>query len=413
MISRIITTTLFALFLTTSAWAGIQPGTFTLSPMFGLHIFEGDQNFNNNASMLALGVGYNLTERAALEAVYTRTFAKGDAPTDPDAKVHTYRLDALYHFMPEEVLVPYLAVGLGEIDTNPDSGKSREHLLANAGAGIKLFLNEMVAFRADVRYLLDFPKPENNLLYSTGLIFQFGTPAAAPAPVEIAEPEPEPAETIIAVQPEPKAEPQLVDSDGDGVYDDQDQCPNTPQGAPVNSIGCPLDSDGDGVFDYLDQCPNTPKGAPVNSIGCPLDSDGDGVFDYLDKCANTPRGVSVDTNGCPTKLTLKINFGTNSDKIGSAYDGEISKAAECISEYPGNLVYIDGHTDSQGAAAYNQKLSERRATAVKNRLIEKFNIPASRMTARGFGETQPVADNATKAGRFENRRVDVACGASN
>ncbi len=383
MLLRIIVSSFLALFLTTSAWAGIQPQTFTFSPMFGLHVFEGDQNFEDSAALLWLGVGYNITDKAALEAVYTIAKADGETAADPDAKVRTIRLDALYHLMPEAKLVPYLAVGLGEINTNPETGKNREHLLANAGAGLKLFINEFIAWRLDARYLLDFPKPENNLQLSTGLFIQFGKAAPAPAPVEVAQPAPAPAPAAVVAPPQPEPKPQPVDSDGDGVYDDKDQCPDTPKGAPVNSIGCPLDSDGDGVFDYLDACPDT------------------------------PAGVSVDAKGCPTKLTLKINFGLDSDKIGPEYDGEIAKAAECINNYPGNLVYIDGHTDSQGSEAYNQKLSERRATAVKNSLVEKFSIPASRMTARGFGESQPVADNATKQGRFENRRVDVACGATN
>jgi outer membrane protein OmpA-like peptidoglycan-associated protein len=90
-----------------------------------------------------------------------------------------------------------------------------------------------------------------------------------------------------------------LDSDGDGVPDYLDNCPNTPQGVAVDSHGCPLDSDGDGVPDYLDKCPNTPAGVKVDAAGCPLDSDGDGVPDYLDKCPNTPAGVAVDKDGCP------------------------------------------------------------------------------------------------------------------
>lgn len=173
-----------------------------------------------------------------------------------------------------------------------------------------------------------------------------------------------------------------------------------------------LDSDGDGVTDDKDQCPNTPKGAPVNSVGCPLDSDGDSVFDYRDQCPETPAGVSVDVYGCPTKLTLQINFGNDSSTVSSEYDSEIAKAAQCINDYPGNSVFIDGHTDDTGPAAYNQKLSEQRAAAVKNRLIEKFNIPESRMVTRGFGEEQPVTGNKTAAERTLNRRVEVACGAT-
>jgi outer membrane protein OmpA-like peptidoglycan-associated protein len=90
-----------------------------------------------------------------------------------------------------------------------------------------------------------------------------------------------------------------LDADGDGVPDYLDKCPNTPAGVAVDSKGCPLDSDGDGVPDYLDKCPNTPAGVTVDASGCPLDSDGDGVPDYLDKCPNTPKGVQVDANGCP------------------------------------------------------------------------------------------------------------------
>lgn len=90
-----------------------------------------------------------------------------------------------------------------------------------------------------------------------------------------------------------------VDSDGDGVPDRLDRCPNTPQGMKVNEEGCP-DTDGDGVPDNRDKCPDTPQGAPVDSDGCPKDSDGDGVPDYKDECPNTPRGEQVDEKGCST-----------------------------------------------------------------------------------------------------------------
>ncbi len=210
---------------------------------------------------------------------------------------------------------------------------------------------------------------------------------------------------------ENKKAPAVIDSDKDGVQDKADKCPNTPAGVKVDMNGCPLDSDGDGIADYLDKCPNTPTGALVDKVGCPLDSDHDGVADYLDKCPATPKGVSIDADGCPTKLTLRINFGVNNSKVTSQYYGEIAKAAQCVRDYPGNQVYIYGHTDSSGAASYNQKLSEQRALAVKNSLIEQFNIPAEKLVSRGFGEDQPIADNTTSEGRTLNRRVEVLCGA--
>ncbi|WP_420468328.1 OmpA family protein [Panacagrimonas sp.] len=92
---------------------------------------------------------------------------------------------------------------------------------------------------------------------------------------------------------------QFADSDGDGVIDRKDKCPNTPEGVQVYSDGCPIDLDQDGVPDYLDKCPNTPPGSPVDSNGCPIDSDGDGVPDHLDECPGTPAGVAVDGKGCP------------------------------------------------------------------------------------------------------------------
>jgi outer membrane protein OmpA-like peptidoglycan-associated protein len=92
--------------------------------------------------------------------------------------------------------------------------------------------------------------------------------------------------------------PICVDNDGDGVCDDKDRCLNTPRGCKVDSSGCPIDSDGDGVCDGLDRCPNTPKGCRVDANGCPADEDGDGVCDGLDKCAHTRHGVKVDADGC-------------------------------------------------------------------------------------------------------------------
>ena len=396
--------------------------------MIGGHIFEGNQSLDTS-SFWGIGLGYNFTENWAVEGVYTKTEADAEDASTTDTTVETIHLDALYHFQPTNKLVPYLVAGVGGIYSDPDVGAERDHLLLNYGVGVKYFiLDNLIALRADVRHLLDFPNPDHNLQYSAGLVFQLGRPAPAPVPVAAPEPAPQP-------------EPAPLDSDGDGVFDAADQCPDTPLGvavdahgcpldsdkdgvldyldkcpgtplgAPVDSQGCPLDSDGDGVFDYLDRCPGTPAGAPVDNKGCPLDSDGDGVFDYLDHCPGTPAGVSVDVNGCPTVLTLHINFGHDSSQVGPQYDGEIAKAAQCITEYPGNVVFIDGHTDSTGPAAYNQKLSVQRAQAVVNRLVEKFNIPESRMTARGFGEDKPVANNNTPEGRALNRRVEVACGA--
>ena len=100
-----------------------------------------------------------------------------------------------------------------------------------------------------------------------------------------------------------------LDSDKDGVADGIDKCPGTPIGATVDADGCPSDSDGDGVYDGIDKCPGTPKGVQVDAKGCPMDSDGDGVYDGIDKCPNTPAGTKVDETGCPVEVKKFIDTG--------------------------------------------------------------------------------------------------------
>jgi OOP family OmpA-OmpF porin len=179
----------------------------------------------------------------------------------------------------------------------------------------------------------------------------------------------------------------------------------------VNADGCPIDSDGDGVPDYLDKCPDTPAGVKVNPNGCPIDSDGDGVPDYLDKCPDTPKGAKVDANGCTMKLTekvsitLKINFDTNKAVIKPGFGREIQAVADFMRQYPGTAVVIEGHTDNVGEADYNQKLSQRRAEAVAKTLSHDYGIAADRIQAVGYGQSRPIADNKTAEGRAENRRV--------
>ena len=195
-----------------------------------------------------------------------------------------------------------------------------------------------------------------------------------------------------------------VDSDGDGVYDDTDQCPNTPRGVSVDNRGCPLDSDGDGVYDYLDRCPNTPGGVRVDNQGCPIDSDGDGVYDDMDRCPGTPKGVSVNEVGC---WVLKdVYFDTNKWDIKSQFYPSLDEVVEVLNNNPGLKVEIQGHTDNVGSAKYNQTLSEKRAKAVMEYIIKK-GIDKDRLSAVGYGLTRPVSDNSTPEGRSLNRRTQI------
>ena len=206
------------------------------------------------------------------------------------------------------------------------------------------------------------------------------------------------------------------DTDGDGVDDYMDECPNTPAGAPVDSRGCPLDSDGDGVFDYQDNCPNTPAGAPVDAQGCPLDSDGDGVFDYLDRCPNTPRGTEVDSQGCPIPEEPEVISYTFEDVFFNFDSAVITDEGEAkLREIGSTLITISdpdievhGHTDATGPEEYNMGLSQRRAEAVRDWLLENYTaLSEGQFTVRQFGETQPIDTNDTRDGRRMNRRVEI------
>ena len=170
-------------------------------------------------------------------------------------------------------------------------------------------------------------------------------------------------------------------------------------------IAKPVDSDGDGVTDDLDRCPDTPKGVTVDAKGCPLDSDGDGVPDYLDKCPNTPKGATVDARGCWTYAAV-VMYDFDSAEIKSEAYPMLDEAVLILKKNPEIKVEIDGHTDNRGSAAYNMNLSERRAKAVMKYFVD-HGVEAQRLTTKGFGFTQPAASNDTEQGRAKNRRVEL------
>ena len=205
-----------------------------------------------------------------------------------------------------------------------------------------------------------------------------------------------------------------ADQDKDGVLNGIDKCPNTPMGATVDAKGCPADQDGDGVFNGIDQCPNTPVGAAVDAKGCPLDSDGDGVPDHLDRCPGTTAGVAVSpSNGCPllfeagqsALILTGVTFATSSAELNPSSLAILDRVANRAQYNPsGSRLEVAGYTDNTGSRAYNIKLSQRRAEAVMAYLISR-GVPASSLTAKGYGPDFPIDTNATAAGRANNRRV--------
>jgi OmpA-OmpF porin, OOP family len=214
------------------------------------------------------------------------------------------------------------------------------------------------------------------------------------------------------------------DSDGDGYPDSIDKCPHEKEdGKPPNPTdGCPAasDRDGDGIPDSIDQCPDKPedKDGIQDDDGCPEDDvDNDGIPDAQDKCPTQPgpRSAIAEKNGCPSltkvdengdvELLQPIEFETGKAVIKPGSFPILDEVVTLMKARGSIKMGVYGHTDSRGIAANNLKLSGDRAASVVGYLVSK-GVAASRLQSQGFGQTKPIADNATDAGRAKNRRVE-------
>lgn len=295
---------------------------------------------------------------------------------DPDDDVSSYvnqygtGIDLMAPFMKGNV-TPFFLIGGGYNRLESGDTARLDNSYANAGLGLLFDLGKGWGIRAEGRYVALFPDSKADIdeghlddaVAGLGVqyTFQKPTPPAPPAP------------------PPPAPPPAPKDSDGDGVLDGTDQCPNTPKGVQVDTRGCPLDTDGDGVPDYLDKCPNTTKGLKVDATGCVRDAQ--------------------------TIVLQNVNFEFNKDTLTVDAKGVLNDVAKGLVSQKDLKVEIAGHTDSKGSDAYNKKLSDRRAAAVKAYLVSQ-GVGASQLVSKGYGEAQPVATNDTDAGRAQNRRVE-------
>lgn len=378
-----------------------------------------------------IAIGKHLTQAISAEIrAYRHKIEHGDV----DQTIQGWAVDFPIFFHRTPRFSPYMVLGVGRQDnefettgiqtksdgTNADLGFGFTTALIDQGFGV----------RFDVRYR--YTHQDTNHIANTGdfhdgivnlgLHIPFG-----PAPVP-------------------------PDTDGDGVFDRDDNCPGTPPGTPVDSLGCPLDTDGDGVIDPNDTCPGTPPGTPVDNRGCPLDSDGDGVPDNDDACPGTPPGTPVDGRGCPfekeeepepepaapdsdgdgvpdaddqcpdTVAGMKVDddgcvipqnfilkgvfFEFDSAQLTPNSQSILDDVAKALAGQPTIRAEVAGHTDWKGPSDYNLDLSQRRADSVKQYLTDK-GTDGDRLETRGYGESKPIADNTTADGRAQNRRVEL------
>lgn len=324
---------------------------------------------------------------------------------------------------------PYVYVG-GGYTSLADEGEG----MLNAGAGFNVWFNENLGLNFQTGGKKEFAdKVKDHFQHSIGLVFKFGgkdtdgdgvydKDDACPEVAGLKEFNGCPDTDGDGIKDSDDACPEVAglaalngcpDADGDGIADKDDACP-TEKGTKANN-GCP-DADGDGVVDGKDKCPNT--AGPAANNGCPWpDTDGDGVLDKDDKCPNE-AGVASN-NGCPevvikeeavkklNEFARAIYFNSGKSTFRTGTTGKLDLIAGIMKEYPKANFSIQGHTDSSGSNSLNQRLSEKRAKAVLDYLITKGGIDSKRLTSAGFGEDYPIADNKTRAGRAENRRVEI------
>jgi len=344
-----------------------ESGGFYVSGGWNKFLYDSDR-FIKDQNDGYLGFGYQYDLDTAVELMINRGNTTDRASLGNETDVLLTSLNLVKRFTPigESGLFGRLGLGYGRM--TPETDHIKKEAAAKLGLGYDYHVTENLALQAAMDVVYGIDSEMADFIPSAGITYFFG-PSKAEEPTVVA-----------ALAP---AVVEDKDSDGDGVLDKYDQCPNTPAGDKVDAKGCslPKDSDNDGVVDAKDACPNTPAGAKVDARGC---------REALEKT------VAID---------LYVTFPHNSTDISAAYKQEIGKVAKFMTQYPDTKCQLAGHTDSTGSEKYNLALSKKRAAAVVSYLVNEFGIDASRLSSQGFGESQPIADNGSRAGQAKNRRV--------
>ncbi|MBJ6801453.1 OmpA family protein [Geomonas propionica] len=410
------------------AVAGERQGAFSVSPFVGGYTFDGEQHLET-APVFGLRLGYDLTKNWGVEAVADFLATEGTR-NDRSVNALSYRLDILYNFLPDGPLVPYLAVGGGGItyghghDGLKISDRTTDATI-NAGGGIKYFLTDSVALRADARqlFLLESPdSPKYNWEYTAGLTFLFGG-QAAPAPV--AAPAPAPAKVVApppAPAPVPKPAPVVAPAPAPVPPAPSAALSITPNSitrgetatlawSSKNATNCTIQPEV-GAVQPQGSVTITPADNAAYTLTC---NGAGGSAESAARVAVAAPAPVVAAPAAPvpapapklcSPAVINIQFDTNKADLKPQFRNELKALADFLKEFPNAKGVIEGHTDNVGPKALNMKLSQRRADTIRDYLVKEFGIAPDRIKAVGYGPTRPVASNKTKAGKAQNRRIE-------
>lgn len=327
--------------------AASDVGHWYVTPQIGGISVDNDRPLQDKDWLYGLGIGKHVNDGLSIE-LNLNGAQVGGGPGRSDLSLYGGSVDFLGVMNRAGRVSPYVTVGLGAVENQRSPGSNATDFMTQAGLGMMMKVWESsdssrsFSLRPELKARWDDAGAEGHLVDYIGTLgFQYSFGAAA---VKAAEPVPTP-------PPAPAPEP-------------------------------------------------TPPPAP-------RDSDNDGVTDNVDKCPDTAAGVAVDAVGCPRKgsITLEgVTFELNSARLTPESRNILDGVAVDLKKYPRLKVELQGHTDSSGADRYNLTLSQQRANAVRTYLTEQ-GVPATQLLAKGYGETQPIDDNASEEGRARNRRV--------
>lgn len=329
--------------------AADEVGHWYVTPQIGGISVDNDRPLEDKDWLYGLAIGKHVAPNLSIEANFNGTQVGGNQ-VNPDLSVYGGSLDLLTVFNRAGAFSPYFSIGAGALENNPEAADNSTDFMAQAGVGA--FWNvwkssdgaKSFALRPDIKARWDDagePGYYRDYIATLGFQFAFGAPDAPP------------------VREEPPA-------------------PAAPPPPPP---------------------PPPPPG--------PVDSDNDGVVDEVDKCPGTPAGVMVDSSGCPQKGSIVlegVTFDVNKATLIGGSSVALESVAQGLKKHPRIRIELQGHTDSSGPDQYNMTLSQKRADAVRSFLLEQ-GVPSQQLTARGYGEGQPIADNTSAEGRAKNRRV--------
>jgi OmpA-OmpF porin, OOP family len=432
------------------AHAGVKAESFSVSPYVGGYSFLGREHLETRP-VYGVRAGYNFTKHFGTEAVADFVRTEGSRLNTGDLDVYNYHLDALYHFMPDGPLVPYLAAGYGG-QTRHLASDDITHGAFNYGGGVKYFLSEDFALRGDVRGLLlkHDEHSFHNIEYTVGVDFMFGgvqpkaamaaqpapEPAPAPAPVQVQEAPPEP---VPAQEPSPGHFKYCITLHGEFDIDRalirpeyQDEIARVGdfmKKYPTTTAVIEGHTDNVGSEEHNMELSQRRAEAVVKYLvenlgieASRLQAKGYGMsrpvadnateegrqknrrMDAIIDCAFDVKEVQPPERLC---ISLVVDFDSGSSQIKPQYRDEIAKVGDYLKTYPTTTAVIEGHTDSTGSAENNLTLSRERAQAIVNYLVQNFGIDAGRLSAKGYGSTRRIAYNSTPEGRAKNRRVNA------